>query len=171
MKNKLSTLTSIVTQTKELDRIDHSRFGTIVKLDSENNLIWVDYDGNPLEKPVLAALGTPWINREDLTRFINRVDKVKLDFLDGNPSKPIIRDLLYSLNQINSSDSDSFTQDLLEIKADEIILKANKQITIQCGNTKTVYNANRSEITHEADEVESKGHRNNKVKGGTIFLN
>ena len=171
MEKSKTTLNTILSQVKELERIDHFRLGTIVKLDAENNRIWVDYDGNPLEKPVLAALGTPWVNREELTRFINKIDSVKLDFMEGNPARPVIRDLFFSIKELNSSNSDLLEEDTLTVKASEIVFEATRQITIRCGNTQTIFKAEKSEIIQEADDIKSNGRKNNKIKGGSILLN
>lgn len=164
------TLKQVLTQTKVLESIEGSRFGTITKIDNDQK-IWIDYAGNPYFKPVLAKLGTPWIEMDELKLFQNRIEAVKIDFMDGNPAKPIIRDLLFSAVDVNRSNSKCLKNDVLEIEAGEIILKGQKKVTIKCGNVQTVYEAESSEITQKADTVNTEARINNKIKGGTIHLN
>jgi len=171
MKKTDSALNTILTRTNELEPIEGFRLGTIVKMELEQNRIWVDYDGNPSEKPHLARLGTPWITSEELNLFYHKIDSVKLEFLNGNPTKPIIRDLFYSTNEINRSKSNWLADKVIELEADEIILRSSKRLVLQCGSTKTVYDAERGEITQEADQIKSSANKNNRVKGGTVLLN
>jgi hypothetical protein len=167
----MKTLKSIVSQTKELERIDSYRLGTIVKVDLEKNGIWIDYKDNPLKKPVLAKLGTPWVGSEELTFFINRADEVKLEFLNGDPTHPIIKDLFFSVNQMNSSQTKPANTKVMKIEADEIVLNGHQRIVIQSGNARTIYRAEGSQIIQEAEQIESTAVSENRLKGGAVLLN
>ncbi|MCG8333995.1 MAG: hypothetical protein MJE63_05730 [Proteobacteria bacterium] len=168
---KETNLLTIVNQTKELKEISGYRLGTIVKMDLNKSLIWVDYADNPYTHPVLAKLGTPWIGSDELTMFKNKIDSVKIEFLEGNPAKPIIRDLFFSVNEMNRSDSKALEDKQVKVEADEIVLKGNKRIIIQCGETKTIFKADGSKIIQEADQITSSAQVTNKIKGGSISLN
>jgi len=164
-------LKHIVEQTKELEKIETFRLGVITKVDTVGGQIWVEYDGNPYREPLVAKLGTPWLTIDKLIQFIDRVDSVKLDFLEGDPAKPVIRDLFYSLDEINRSGSDPLTDKKIEIVADEIILRGKTKIIIECGDARTIYLAEGNEIIEEADQIDSSANKNNRMKGGKILLN
>ena len=167
----MKALKCVVSQTKELEKIESFRLGTIIKMDLEKNCIWIDFEENPSTKPLLAKLGTPWVSDDELNLFKNRIDTVKLEFLDGNPLKPIIRDLYFSVNEMNKSKSNPLKNKIIEVEADEIILRGRKQIIIQSGDARTVYKAEGAEIIHEAEEIDSSASTSNRIKGGTILLN
>jgi hypothetical protein len=171
MKKPISTLNQIVTRTKALERIESFRLGSIVKTVVEKNQIWIDFDENPFRKPILAKLGSPWISSDELKLFLDKVDSVKLEFLDGNPSQPIIRDLFFSVNDLNRAKVNPNENKVIEVEADEIIFKGRKQITLQSGNAKTILKAEGSEIIQEADRIDSSVETNIRIKGGTVLLN
>lgn len=166
-----TSLTKIVDQSIELSGIQGYRLGTIVTIDITKNSIWVDFPDNPFNKPILAQLGTPWISSDELTMFRDKLDCVKLEFLDSNPAKPIIRDLFYSVNQLSRSGSKPFEDNVVEVEADRIILKGKKEVIIQCGETRTIYQAEGSEIVHEAEQIQSSAKTVNRVEGGSILFN
>ncbi len=137
----------------------------------EKNIVWVDYDGNPFAKPLIAKLGTPAISRDELIDFIDRIESVKINFNDGDPAQPIIRDLFFSVSELKEDTSDQLKNRVVEIEADEIILKATKQVIIQSGEARTTYKADGAEIIEEADQIDSSAKLNNRIKGGSILLN
>lgn len=171
MKPMDTTLNHILQQTRELEPIGTYRLGTIVKLEPNTNQVWIDYEGNPLAKPLPARLGTAWIGYDELNQFKDKIDSVKIEFLDRHPAKPIIRDIFFSVNAMNRSTLNRFTNKVLEIEADEIILKGNKQITIQSGDAKTVYKAKGAEIVQEANLIVSSADKDHKIHGGTVRIN
>lgn len=168
---KETSLNTIVTQTKERKQLEGYRLGVIQKMELKKNRIWVDYPDNPYDHPVPAQLGTPWIGSEELIMFEHKIDSVKIEFLDGNPTKPIIRDLFFSVNEMNRANSKLLEDKRVTVEADEIMLKGKKQITIQCGDTKTIFKADGAKIIQEADQISSSASINNKIKGGSIRLN
>lgn len=167
----METLKQIICQTRALEKIEGSRLGKLVKVDLEKNQIWIDYEGNPFSKPLLAKLGTPWVSNDELKLFNDRIDAVKLEFSDGNPTQPIIRDLFFSVSAMNRSKSQPLQKKVLVIEAEEIIIKGHKQVTIQSGNAKTVYQSEGAVITQEAEQIDSAADTNLALKGGSILLN
>ena len=125
--HKETNHTKIIDHSKELNKIHGYRLGTITTIELTKNRIWVDFPDNPFNKAILAQLGTPWISSDELTVFRDKVDCVKLEFLDNNPAKPVIRDLFYSVNQLNRSGSKPFEDKVVEVEADRIILKGKKK--------------------------------------------
>ncbi len=164
-------LEKIIYRASELDKIEDTRFGTLVKMDTEANKIWVDFEDNPYKKPIVAALGTPWITAEDLHQFADCVESVILSFNEGNLGKPIIRDLFYSLNELNRRKIGLSEGSKIEIEADEIVLKGRTRVTIECGDARTVYRAEGNEIIEEADQIDSSANKTNRIRGGKILLN
>ncbi|MCG8335443.1 MAG: hypothetical protein MJE63_13045 [Proteobacteria bacterium] len=169
--HKETNHTKIIDHSKELNKIHGYRLGTITTIELTKNRIWVDFPDNPFNKAILAQLGTPWISSDELTVFRDKVDCVKLEFLDNNPAKPVIRDLFYSVNQLNRSGSKPFEDKVVEVEADRIILKGKKEVIIQCGETRTIYQAEGSEIVHEAEQIQSSAKTVNRVEGGSILFN
>lgn len=164
-------LENILSQTQELERIEPFRLGTLVRIEPEHNRIWVDYTDNPFNRPVLAKLGTPWVTGEDLIQFQDKVDSIKLEFEGGHPSKPIIRDLLFSVTEMKRSKTDFLKDRVLAIEADEIVLTGKKRVSIICGDTKTIFDARSSEITQHAKQISSTATTSNRIRGSSILLN
>ena len=167
----METLKKIICQTTELEKIEGSRSGKVVKVDLEKSQIWIDYEGNPFSKPLIAKLGSPWINWQEFNLFKDRIKEVKLDFLDGNPSQPVIRDVFFSISGMTRPESKPLRTKVLKLEADEIIIKGHRQVTIQSGNAKTVYRSEGAEITEEAEQIDSAADTNLTLKGGSILLN
>jgi len=159
------------TVTKELDRIDTTRLGWIKKLDAETNTIWVDYERNQAQVPLPAKLANPWISWKDLMEAISKEATARIDFEDGNPLKPIIRDIFYSISAIKETHQQSTKKRVIHIEAEEIILKGNKRVVIQSGKAKTTYIAEGGELIEEAEQIDSSASKNQRIKGGKVFLN
>lgn len=60
MKEKVN-ITRVLEKTQSIqsEKIKSARLGWVVKLDLENDLIYVDYENNPLNVPIVAGLATP----------------------------------------------------------------------------------------------------------------
>lgn len=172
MKPKVN-ITQIVEKTRQITResVISDRLGKLVRLDVENNRIWVDYDDNPFDKPVLALLGNANLTFENFKEQENVISWLQLRFINGDLTQPVIRDVLYSASCLNRKKDTSPEHQKLHVKADEIILEGKTRITLKCGQTQTTYTADRNEIVEVADQIDSTARINNKLRGGKVSLN
>ncbi len=168
MKNNPDTRGTLNTIVKETQKIETNRKGWITKVDEKNNAVWVDYENNPSASPQLAQLSNPWITLENLKMATKENSVVQIDFENGDASKPVIRDLFYSITDV---DRKPIENRVIRIEAEEIILSGRKRVVIQSGNAKTTYIANGGELIEEADQIDSSADLNYRIKGGTVLIN
>ncbi len=60
---------------------------------------------------------------------------------------------------------------IVRIKAKEIILEGEKRVVIKSGDSKTIYQAEGGELIEEANQIESSARITNRIKGGSIAIN
>ncbi len=156
---------------KELKPIDSTRLGRIVKIEEGTGLIWVDYENNPTQAPLPAKLANPWIEFDDLQEAIKRKATAQIDFEQGNPLKPIVREIFYPVSSLKKQPKQPATNQVIRIEGDEIILSARKKIVVESGNVRTTYLAEGGELITEADQIDTCANKNQKLKGRNLFFN
>lgn len=172
MKQKVN-ITQVLEKTESVQKqkIESSRLGWITTLDLKNNMIFVDYEENPLHKPVEAVLADPRLSLEDLGESEHMIQHLHLKFLDGNPAKPMIKDVLLSTVSLSIQRKNSRIQKEIHIKADRIVLEADTEVAIKCGKTQTTYFAEGNRILQEADSIDSSATLFQKIRGGKVDVN
>lgn len=171
MMKKSVELCRIVSATKEPKPIETFRMGRIVKLDKERDLIWVDYDGNPFQKPLQAKLGTADYGFGQLEAILSKTHSVQIEFIQGDPALPIIREIFFSASMIDLTRNRYSEERVLTLEAEEIVLKGTKRVVIQSGEASTTYRAEGAEIIQDADLVYSSANLSNQIKGGRVVIN
>ncbi len=156
---------------KELKKIDSTRLGRIVRIEEPTDSIWVDYENNPTQEPLPARLANGWIGFEDLQEAMKRKATVQVDFEQGNPLKPVIRDIFYSISSLKKQTKQAATKQVIRIEGDEIVLSARKKIIVESGNVRTTYLAEGGELITEADQIDTYANKNQKLKGRNLFFN
>lgn len=158
-----------ITTLREPGKIEACRIGRIARIDLQNDAIWVDYEGNPAHRPIVAKLANSWIKLDDIQQAIDRKAKVQVDFEQGNPARPVIRDIFFSISDLKNENE---TRDQsISIEAEEIIFSAKKRLVIQCGDTKTEYNAGTGEFKLQAKKITSSADKSHRIKGGAVLVN
>lgn len=99
------------------------------------------------------------------------IKHLQLTFTDGNPAKPVIRDVLYSALSLRKLKQSGSQTRKVHIKAEELILEGSTKVTIRCGEAQTTYLAKDNQIIEEAEKIDSSATLTHKLKGGTIALN
>ena len=159
-------------QVKEVEHIKTSRFGRITRFDEKSGTIWVDYQGNPFNRHLIAELSNPLVTIEHLKAAIQRDAKVQIDFMHHDPAKPIVREIFFTPEHAVSNDQPASLEDKqLIIEADRILLSGKSEVVIQCGNARTVYSAKDGSLIEEADRVQSSARVTHKIRGGTVDVN
>lgn len=171
MKKKTVELYKIIDITAEPENIKGFRMGRIVKLDKESDRIWVDYDGNPFQKPLQAELATALYGFEQLEAILCKTHTVQIGFIQGDPALPVIREIYFSASQIDLAKNRLKEDKVLTLEADEIVLKGKTRVVIQSGEASTTYRAEGAEIVQDADLVYSAGNLSHQIKGGKVSIN
>jgi hypothetical protein len=159
------------TRFKALETFETCRIGWIKKLDREHKTVWVDYEHNPAQRPIVAKLVNAWISFAELESALQRQAKVQIGFENGHPLKPVIRDIFYSLEERLQPEEIPTTERVVRIEAEEIILSAQKQIVIESGATQTVYDAKTGTFTVKAKTIETTADKSHRIKGGAVLIN
>lgn len=169
---KTVSITKVLEQTRSLEaeKILTDRMGWISRLEPEHNQVIVDYELNPLHRPVSAQISNPKLTLEDLKNAESASWKVLLGFINGNPEQPVIKDVLCSVADLNDKNT-ALKNKTLHLKGDEIILEADSKVTIKCGRSKTTYLAEGNRIVEEADRIHSFARFTHKLKGGSVAIN
>lgn len=155
----------------ELELICQSRLGWITKVDEKKDAIWINYQGNPLQVDLLALLGTPFLTLENLKDAESKNMSVEINFKNNDPQKPIIRDIYFSVAELNKKGQQAPKNKTLYIQADRIVLDGTTEVIIKSGDAKTVYQADGNKISDEADRIDSSAKGSNKIKGGIVKVN
>jgi hypothetical protein len=150
-------------------KIAHRCVGNIVEVDPATKIVRVDFEGNPYKRPLQAMLGRPFM-LEDLTKALDYVLDVRLDFEDRNAAKPIITDIYYSIMNDHRPEEAFVDRDIV-IKGRRIILEGNDKIVIKSGGAVTVYDAKSDGCVTKAKNVSSTATQTNRIRGGNINLN
>ncbi len=166
-------------ETVELERIEGHHYAEIVRIDRENGFIWIDYPGNPLNRELPAEITDNNISVQSILNKPLLPKLVKIEFYNGNPTFPLIREIYYAAAE-EKTESESSTEIVktveeeektIRIKATRIILEADEEVIIKSGNAKTIYRAEDGKIVEEADDIESEAKLNYRLKGGSVLIN
>ncbi len=168
---------------KEPYSVSRSCCGYIVEIDNAQQ-IWVDFDQNPLHRPVAAMLGKAF-SRRDLQKAMAEKRCVYLEFENRNPLKPIIQRLYHPIldDIVNNSPGQKEKKEtgndsrIIHVKgttiildADEIVLNAAVKISIRSGKSRIFLNA-LGDYVQRAKRIVSRSTKTTKIKGGVIELN
>lgn len=144
--------------------------GSIVGIDPKNNAVFVDYDGNPLQKPVAAKLGRPFMLK-DIQRAIDHPLDVRLDFENHDPGRPVVTNIYYSILDSNDGAEKDLSSKDLHIRGKRVVIEADTEIVIRSGDASTTYTAKNGRLVSEGVEIVSEALHANKIKGASIALN
>lgn len=170
-KQRLVTNLLYQTRVQELEQITTCRIGWIKKIDLETKSVWVDYEQNPSQRPLIAKLANRWITEEELEGAIERNAKVQIDFEQGHPLKPVIRDIFYSLCDLAAPIEKSSLKQSLAIEAEEIVLTGRQRVVIRSGETKIIFDGQTGEITMEGRKIDATASKTHRIKGASILVN
>jgi hypothetical protein len=157
--------------TKAVDKINTSRIGRICSWDLEQEALWVDYEANPFHKPLPAKLAVYDISFADLKQAVTHAHSVRLEFENGNPERPVIKDIYLSITKLKTAAPSSSLKEQVHIKADEIILEAESRIILKAGDVQTIYNAQAGTLITEATRIDTSATLTHKLKGGAVHVN
>jgi hypothetical protein len=160
-----------ILQTKSDDLIKGYRYGKILEIDVETDTIWVDYPDNPFREHLPAKLANPYLTLDNLKEASLRPNIAQLKFIEGNPARPVIKDIYFSLADQAKEKRGDIIEKTVHLKADRIILEGEREIILQSGNVRTVYNGDTGKLTEKAEEIRSTARLNNKVQGGSVLIN
>ncbi|MYM59581.1 hypothetical protein GTG28_10150 [Vibrio sp. OCN044] len=146
-------------QTSSSKRIA-ARVGYIKSIHSDDYHLSIDFEGNPSQEPVLAAMGRPFTRAQINMAIDNQLD-CRIDFMNGDLSTPIVRDIYFSV----------LAKDELVISAKHVVLKGTEEVVIGSGSAKTKFSGNDGRITTEADYITTNAQKSNKIQGEKITLN
>ncbi len=125
--------------------------GEVCRINSDGSFV-VDYPHNILG-PVEART---------LIEDLHTGAKVLVTFERGDPSLPIVLGLVHDRVRTQGR--------VLHLKANNIILEADEQLTLRCGEGRVEATRN-GNVRIAGKDVVSRASRNNKVQGATVRLN
>lgn len=143
------------------------RFGWIARLDEEKSQVWVDFDGNPLGRPLIAELGRPF-RLDDLQKAMELGLDIKVEFAANEIERPVVADIFYS---ILDKGTDRLADKELMITSKKLSFKASESISLECGDTKITLENNRRGINLHGENVTSTAANHNRIRGGHVSLN
>ncbi|MFY2509271.1 hypothetical protein ACN3E9_13515 [Vibrio pectenicida] len=138
----------------------YARIGQIKQVHPSHDKVSVDFEGNPAGEPVWASIGRAF-TRAQINLAIDNQLACKIEFMNTDPSLPILTDVYFSFLEQKS----------LIIKAEKIILEGTKEVTLKSKNTSTHYDGRSGRVTTKADYITSQAERSNKIQGKKIDLN
>jgi len=144
--------------------------GHIVGMERKNNAVFVDYEGNPSQRPVAAKLGRPFMLK-DLQKAINQSLDVRLDFENHDPGRPVVTNIYYSIFDSNDENEKDLSSKDIHIRGKRVVIEAETEIVIRSGEASTTYTAKNGRLVSEGVEVVSEALHANKIKGASIALN
>lgn len=154
-------------------KLEGPRIGRLVKIDSD---IWIDYQGNPFKRPLLARLEKRF-GLDQLKAALELERDLKLEFIGGDPSMPVISQIYYSLlDEVTfKTKEENKTQEIIKAKkivldAEEIELKGSKRVIIRSGKSKIILDS-LGRLVQKAGDIVNRARKNNKIKGGNIHIN
>ncbi|MCP3923388.1 MAG: hypothetical protein GY714_12485 [Desulfobacterales bacterium] len=150
----------ILFETKE-----KSCFGTITKLDTYNHKVYVDFDRNPHNKPIIARLACR-VSLDDLKFAIEKQLEVKLFFEDVDHKKPVIEFIDFSY--FDGEDNDCRD---IHIKGNKIIFEAETEFCFRCGDVNIRSSSKDDEFIVEAENIKMQAKGDNEISGSVIKLN
>lgn len=155
----------------EIERINSSRLGWIVSVDSDGKVL-VNFEENPFQSAIQAKLSRPFM-RDDLTHASQQALEVKLEFENGDPRFPIIRDIFYSiLNKTNKKQEQPDNKNReIHLKGKRIVIEGETEIVIKSGKASTTWLAKEGKLVERAERVRSTAKINQRIEGGTVSIN
>ncbi len=152
----------------ELEPILSARLGWITKIELDSNQIWVDYEENPLGHPQLALLEINF-SLEELKNALSNIKALRVVFFNGDPERPIIRDIFYSITDRQEPVEDPYKT--VHVKSETLILEGTKKLIIKSGGVECTFDAVLGELSFDAENIRSNAKNNYKIKGGSTTLN
>lgn len=138
----------------------YARLGQIKQIHPDNGQINVDFEGNPAGEPVWASIGRAF-SRAQINLAIDNELACKIEFMNTDPSLPILTDIYFSLLEHKS----------LIIKAEKLVLEGTQSVTVKSNNTSTHYDGRSGRITTKAEYITSQAEKTQKIKARKIDLN
>jgi len=160
----------------EIDgRLDGARVGKIVDID-KNGQVWVDYPGNLLGPTKARLTGSVGLNSLQETDLPFR--SFLLVFENGDPSLPIIVDVLHTLAETTKKPSTTIALEAPEpgdavdvtIDGKRVTFDAKEEIVLRCGKASiTLTRAGKVLIRGAYLLTRSSGV--NRIKGASVQIN
>ncbi len=156
---------------KAREKIEGFRYGKILEIDESSDTIWVDYADNPLKEQLPAKLASPFFSLDNLKEASLRPSLVQLEFMEGDPARPLVRDIHFSLSDQVREKRTEIIEKTVHVKADRIVLEGETEVVIKSGKVQSVYSAKDGKLVEEADDIRSTARLNNKIRGGSVLIN
>ena len=137
-----------------------ARVGQIKQVHSDNKQVLIDFDGNPAGEPIWASSGGNFTPQQLGLAIKNQLD-CKIEFMNMDPSLPILRDILVSC----------FDKRSLTLKAEKVVLEGTKEVTVRSQHTFTHYDGRSGRVTTQAETITSQAEKSNKIKARKVSLN
>ena len=142
--------------------------GKIIEINFKGQA-FVDFEGNPYLKPILARTLLDKINKSNCND-----ENVLLFFQNGDPGLPIIVGLIHNAFSPETTEKEiSFPEDKsLNVKMDQhnVIIEANEQIILRCGKSSVTLKKD-GKIIVKGTNIISRASGNQKIKGASVQIN
>lgn len=147
------------------------RYGSVIKLEPQMDFVWIDYQGNPFKERLPARIDNPKVTFELLEEAIQYEHLIKLRFDEGDPSKPLVDDVLFSATNSKSVPAGDISEKTIHVKADRIVLEGNKEVIIRCGEVEMRLLAAKGQLVQEAKTIRSMAKKRYRIQGGSVLVN
>ena len=137
-----------------------ARFGQIKQIHPDSQQVSVDFEDNPAGEPIWASIGRPF-SRAQINLAIDNQLECKIEFMNSDPSLPILRDIYFSCLDKRE----------LVIKAEKVVLEGSKSVTLQSNKASTHYDGRSGRVTTKAQYITSQAEKTQKIKARKIDLN
>lgn len=171
MKQKKTLTITSAFEAGNPDTITEFRYGTLHGIDEAIGAIWVDYPDNPTNRPLRAGLACPFITLDDLKRARVSVCMVQLNFIENDPSRPLVRDIYFSFVDQVKQQPDETIEKTVHLQAERLILEGTQEVVIKSGKVTTVYKGESGQLIEEADSIRSTAKTRNRLQGGAVLIN
>ena len=163
MERALKGILEIVTDetlesARPMRRIDGIVVGWVVSVNEVGD-IRVDYPGNGVGSPILAQ-STVSIQKEIIGR------EAALLFEQGDPARPILIGLIWKPKEKSVTTTDS----KVSIDGERIVLTAQKEIVLQCGEA-SITLTRAGKVLIRGTYLLSRSSGVNRIKGGVVLVN
>lgn len=155
--------------------IEGVKVGTVVSIDDHNN-VFVKFPG--FECKNLHARFVKSIKWSDMIAAAKKQQEVLLAFENGEPTKPIIIDILSPISKNiqevsrSNTSSDKENEDLQEVSIDgkRIAFTAKEQITLKCGKA-SITLTKAGKVMVKGAYVLNRSSGAMRIKGGSVQIN
>ncbi|WP_152429516.1 hypothetical protein [Vibrio aquimaris] len=137
-----------------------ARVGQIKQVHSDNKQVLIDFEGNPTDEPIWASTSGDFTSEQFELAIDNQLD-CKIEFMNMDPSLPILKDILVSCLDRRS----------LTLKAETMVLEGTKEVTVKSQDTFTHYNGRSGRVTTQAETITTEAVKSHKIKARKINLN